>query len=615
MPRKCKKKTQDNKQKVSIFKIIVYGTKIFIKTMPVVFALHLVTSIISGLSLGFITLITQHLFDSVADAISGKESVTKVYLIVATLGIVYMVNEAIKGLKPIIHHYTFNYKSQIEMNKIIHSKLNRIDPLFLENADVHDEIEKAKGAIGAIQFIIIFGSDILTLNLPYFMFMGIYLNHLKPQFLLVLALVFIPVLLGQFVRPRITSKYEDTAAPIRRENSFYFNAIVDREYYKETRTLGAFSFFFNRFLDSLKRLGTEELKMNKRKNFLELVLSLVSTTGYVGILCMLITALFQGEITVGAFAAVFFSIDRLFQETQGLVNFYIGNLTSDFGYAQNYIRFLEMPERGGIDATPIIGKGISAENVGFIYPNAANKSVDNVSLKIEQGETVAIVGANGAGKTTLVRLLIGLYKPTEGKVILSGMDTANVKAESLFDGVSGVFQRFQRYQMTLRENIQISDLDRGSEINTVCQQAGVNIDSASFPQGIDTMLSREFNGVDLSGGEWQRVAIARGLYRINNVIVLDEPTAAIDPLEESHIYHKFVEISKGKTAIIVTHRMGSTKIADRVVVMDKGKIVEIGSHDELIRKQGLYAEMYDTQSEWYENESDIPQGGIRGDAI
>ena len=147
MPRKSKKKTQDNKQKVSIFKIIVYGTKIFIKTMPVVFALHLVTSIISGLSLGFITLITQHLFDSVADAISGKESVTKVYLIVATLGIVYMVNEAIKGLKPIIHHYTFNYKSQIEMNNIIHSKLNRFDPLFLENADVHDEIEKAKGAI------------------------------------------------------------------------------------------------------------------------------------------------------------------------------------------------------------------------------------------------------------------------------------------------------------------------------------------------------------------------------------------------------------------------------------------------------------------------------------
>jgi ATP-binding cassette subfamily B protein len=611
--KKDNKRMRDDNSKVSIFKIIAYGTKIFVKTMPVILVLHLVISVICGLSLGFTTLITQRLFDSVADAITRRESVTQVYFMIAALGLVYVLNEAIKGFSPFIHHYMFDYKSQIEMNKIIHSKLNRIDPLCLENTDIHDEINKAKGAVGAIQFIIVFGSYIFTLNLPYFLFMGIYLNHLKPQFVLVLALVFIPVLLGQFIRPRIISKYEDTAAPIRRENSFYFSSIADREYYKETRILGAYSFFFKRFLNSLRQLGTEDLKMNKRVNFLELMLSLVSTAGYVGILFMLITALFKGEITVGAFAAVFFSIDKLFQETRGLINFCIGNITSNFGYAQNFIRFIEMPEREGMDATPIIYKGISAENVGFIYPNASNKSVDDVSLEIKAGETVAIVGANGAGKTTLVRLLMGLYKPTEGTVILNGMDTAKVKAKSLFDGVSGVFQRFQRYQMTLQENIQISDVDGVFEINTVSEQAGVDIDSASFPQGIDTMLSREFDGVDLSGGEWQRIAIARGLYRANNVIVLDEPTAAIDPIEESHIYHKFVEISKGKTAIIVTHRLGSTKIADRVVVMDKGKIADIGSHDELMRRQGLYAEMFDAQAEWYENEWRYTkgQGGIK----
>lgn len=593
------KRKQDDNSKVSIFKIIVFGIKIFIKTMPVMFALHLVISIICGLSLGFITLITQHLFDSVTNVIAGRESVTRVYFMTAALGLVYMVNEAIKGVSPFIHHYMFDYKSQIEMNKIIHSKLSRIDPICLENTDIHDEINKAKGAVGAIQFIIVFGSYIITLNLPYFLFMGIYLNHLKPQFILVLALVFIPILLGQLIRPRITSKYEDTAAPIRRENSFYFNSIVDREYYKETRILGAYTFFFTRFLNTLKKLGREDAKMKKRVNFLELMLNLVSTAGYAGILFMLITALFKEEITVGSFAAVFFSIDRLFQETKGLINFCIGNITSNFGYAQNFIRFMEMPEREGIDAMPIIDKGISAVNVSFMYPNVANKSVDNVSLEIKAGETVAIVGANGAGKTTLVRLLMGLYKPTEGKVILNGMDTAKVKAKSLFDGVSGVFQRFQRYQMTLQENIQISDIDKDFEINMVSEQAGVDIDGVSFPQGIDTMLSREFDGVDLSGGEWQRIAIARGLYRTNNVIILDEPTAAIDPIEESRIYRKFMEISRGKTAIIVTHRIGSTKIADRVVVMDKGEIVDIGSHDELMKKKGLYSEMFDAQAEWY----------------
>ena len=290
---KNSKRTRDGKSRVSIFKIIRYGTNIFIKTMPFYFILHLVISVIGGLSLGFITLITQRLFDSVADVIAGRESVIQIYFFIAALGLVYAVNEAVKGSSDFTHHYMLGYKSQIEMNKIIHNKLNRIDPLYLENTDIHDEINKAKSAIGAIQFIIVFGSYIFTLNLPYFLFMGIYLNHLKPQFVLVLALVFIPVLLGQFIRPRITSKYEDTAASIRRENSFYFSSIADREYYKETRILGAYSFFFKRFLNSLRKLGTEDLKMKKCANFLELMLSLVSTAGYAGILFMLITALFK----------------------------------------------------------------------------------------------------------------------------------------------------------------------------------------------------------------------------------------------------------------------------------------------------------------------------------
>ncbi len=600
--KKDDKRKQDDNSKVSIFKIIFYGIKIFTKTMPVMFIIHLLVSVIYGLSLVFITLLTQEVFDSVTDAIVGKTPLSQAYFTTVILGLVYLLNEAIKGITPFIHHYMFDYKSGIEMNKIIQSKLNRIDPICLENADVHEEINKAKGAIGAIQFIIVFGSNIITLDLPYFVFMGVYLNHLKSQFIFVLAFVFIPVLLGQFIRPRITSKFEDNSAPIRRENSFYFNSIVDKEYYKETRIWGAYDFFFKRFMNTLQKLGKEEIKMERRVNILDLTLDLISTAGYIGIIFMLVSALFKNEITVGSFAAVFFSIDRLFQETKGLINFCIGNITSNFGYAQNFIRFMELPERGGVDSTPVIDEGITAENVSFIYPNVTNKSVDNVSLKIKAGEIVAIVGPNGAGKSTLVRLLIGLYRPTEGKVILNGMDTANVKVQSLFNGVSGVFQRFQRYRMTLKENIQISDIEKSNEANAVLEQVGINVKGISFPKGIDTMLSREFGGVELSGGQWQRVAISRGLYRTSNVIVLDEPTASIDPIEESSLYRKFTEISKGKTAIIVTHRIGSAKIADRIVVMDKGKIVDIGSHDELMRKNGLYAEMFDAQAEWYQKE-------------
>lgn len=177
--------------------------------------------------------------------------------------------------------------------------------------------------------------------------------------------------------------------------------------------------------------------------------------------------------------------------------------------------------------------------------------------------------------------------------------------KSLFNGVSGVFQRFQRYQMTLRENVRISDVNNDAEIDTAVEQANVDINGPSFPESDSTMLSREFDGVDLSGGEWQRVAIARGLYRVHNVVVLDEPTAAIDPIEESRIYSKFAEISKDKTSIIVTHRLGSTKIADRVIVMEKGRIVDMGSHNELMRRRGVYAEMFNSQASWYEEASEL----------
>jgi ATP-binding cassette subfamily B protein len=355
-----------------------------------------------------------------------------------------------------------------------------------------------------------------------------------------------------------------------------------------------------RFLENLKNLGIAELKANRKTNLLGFCMSLLSAAGYAGILYMLVTALLAGEITVGAFAAVFSSIGSLFYVMEEIITGHIGHIASNMGKAHNFIRFMEMPERGGIGYEPDYHKGIIAANVSFTYPHAENKSVDCVSLEIKAGETVAIVGENGAGKTTLVRLLMGLYTPTEGKVFINGMDTTRANNRSIFNGSSGVFQKYQRYQMTLEENIRISDTADKRAIDEVIAQAGVDINSTSFPDGASTMLSREFDGVDLSGGEWQRVAIARGLYRAHNVVVLDEPTAAIDPIEESRIYRKFMEISKGKTAIIVTHRLGSTKIADRVIVMDKGKIVDIGTHYELINKNGLYAEMFNSQASWYE---------------
>jgi len=229
-------------------------------------------------------------------------------------------------------------------------------------------------------------------------------------------------------------------------------------------------------------------------------------------------------------------------------------------------------------------------------------------LQVKAGETIAIVGENGAGKTTLVKLMTGIYLPAEGDVKIGGIDTSKISPQFLYSGISGVFQKYQRYKITLEENITISSMEYKEneklkvDLERAISKSDLIIDEEKFPKGYETMLSREFDGVDLSGGQWQRIAIARGFYRGHNMIVLDEPTAAIDPVEETKIYRKFAEMSKGKTSIIVTHRLGSAKIANRIIVMDNGKISEIGTHEELMEKKGKYAQMYEAQSKWYAEE-------------
>jgi len=585
-----------------MFKIIGFALKHYIKSYKFFFFFIIFLGIPHGLLHSVSTLVVaQRFFDTVADVITNGESLGKAYITIIIAGSVFIVREILEGIYNFLFNVLLYHKPCGELIQMIHAKMARIDPACFEDTKLHDTVEKTEAGMYAVIGITGYIIVLVAIYVPYFIFMSFYLHTLQPYLIWIIVLAFIPTLLSQLVKTGITAKFEDKAAPIRREYDYYGKAIVDRSYYKETRKLGAYKFFLTRMLSSANKLGKAEWDRNKRINLIELSTNLVTAGGYAGALYMLVNALLSGDITAGTFAAVFASIGKLFEWMRDLINEGIGEFAVDIGRARNLIKFMELPERGGADATPDFNKGIVAENVSFTYPNAEYKSIDDVSLEIDAGETIAIVGANGAGKTTLVRLLIGLYTPTSGIMTLNGMNTSFVNSKSLFNGISGVFQHFQRYQMTLDENIRISDVSSDSETDPVLSESGVDFENAdTFPQGKNTMLSREFDGVDLSGGQWQRIAIARGLYRRHNMIVLDEPTAAIDPIEESRIYRKFVEISKGKTAIIVTHRLGSTKIANRVIVMDKGQIINIGPHDELLQKCGLYSKMFNAQAVWYE---------------
>jgi ATP-binding cassette subfamily B protein len=573
-----------------------------IRVSPGFFFAWQVVALLHGISYGVIAPITQYFFDLSTDFAMHQETLVTVIIGLIILGFTHVVKQALNGIANFMNMIYYR-KTEGAFSVGLHEKMSRINPICFEDTRALDDMNKAiEGKNQAVWFT---GTLLLTCTfyIPYFICMAFYMITIKPLLVVSLALVFTPTLFTQIFRTKVFSKAENKAAPIRRELDYYENCMVDRVYFKETRILGAFSYFRKLFADSLSLMNKLRFQAAVKSDLAELGMQILSLSGYIGILLLLLDSLLKGDIGVGAFAAIFASVDQMFSLMKELLCNNLGAVARDLGRVQNYLRFMQLPEREG--ETAVLGgdTDISLHEVSFTYPGGEKKAVDCVSLYLKHGETVAIVGENGSGKSTLVRLITGLYLPDDGDVSYGGISTKSINANSLYKKISAVFQNYQRYQMTLCENIGISDVDKPTEeteLNRVCAWAGIDGDDASLHHGYDTMLSREFDGVDLSGGQWQRIAIARSFFRSHQLIVLDEPTAAIDPIEETRIYNRFAEISRDKTALIITHRLGSVRLADRILVMKQGRLAEQGTHGDLMKSKGEYARLYQTQERWYQ---------------
>ena len=586
------------KKLYGLIQMICHITGLALKKSPGMFLLFFLFLISAGVCTAGNVFFKQSFFNKVELLLQGKGTIglalgSGIAMALFLIGVL-----VIRALNDLIQE-NFSMVVKGHLGKSLNEKAARIDPIVYENNQFLDHINKAYVGLEAAVSVVFSTLEIGIQEIAYFLFMGCYFFSIKPALLIMFGLSFLPTIIGSIIRRHMYAKMENLSAPYRRKYEYFEKCICTREYVKETRLWKAEGYLKKLYQDNLGTYTKLRWKTTKHSELMELALRFFLLSGYVGTIIMLFYYLFQGEISIGAFAAVFSSLDQMFDRMEGVFNYQIGNITSNFGAAQNYYAFLNLKEREGKQKERLKRERLELKEVSFAYPNSTKNALENVNFTIDKGETVAIVGVNGSGKSTLTRLLMGLYLPTKGKILIDGKDIKEMAPETLYQGVSAVFQKYQCYKMTVAENVQLSDAQKTEDIKEVLEKADFPLENGTFIDGAETMLGKDFGGIDLSGGQWQRLAIARGLYRAHDMIVLDEPTAAIDPLEEANIYYKFAEISKDKTAFIVTHRLGSAKIADRIIVMDAGRIVEMGTHNELMDKNGKYYELYQAQAKWY----------------
>ena len=482
----------------------------------------------------------------------------------------------------------------------------------LENAEIYDKLERARrqtvGRIGLVTGLLGSVQDLVTL-----ISLAAALTLYVPWLLALLALAVLPSFLGEtrFAALAYSLLYSWTAE--RRQLDYLRYVGASDVSAKEVKLFGLADFLVERYA----RLSQEFYQANRalavRRSVVASLLALIGTLGYYGAYATIIYLTVVGHhsragvFTIGALTFLAASF-RQSRELIQRVLLSASQMVEQSLYLEDLFSFLELEPgiRSGVGAVAVpdpIRQGFVFEDVGFHYPGSERWAVRHLSFRLNPGERIALVGENGAGKTTLAKLLARLYDPSEGRILLDGRDLKEYDVASLRQNLGVIFQDFYRYDFPVRENIAVGDIARLEDqpaIENAARRSLADGVTARLPAGYDQMLGRRFEqGVDLSGGEWQKVALARAYLRDAQLLILDEPTAALDARAEYQVFQRFAELTVGRMAVLISHRFSTVRMADRILVLTLGELVEQGSHEELLEKAGLYAELFHLQAAGY----------------
>lgn len=512
-----------------------------------------------------------------------------------------------------------NEKALTHCNVLLMEKANQIEGLApFENPKLYDQIQflKNESARRPLNFVFIITGlvkDFITLCsiLTVISIIDLWL----PIFILIAC---IPHAVSTYWFEKQTWTDMLFRSPESRRLAWFSSLTLDERYSKEIRLFGFGDFLVTQYKNLARSFHQAFSGERWKKSFGFISLSLISVLGNIVIFTFAIMHAKQGDLTVGAVVMVLQALVMTQLEINGLIQDF-GMLAQTMLFFEKFNHFLKtdfcylITKKNLIPNNPFPRNDICFESVSFTYPDG-RKVLSNINFSIPVGKKIAIVGENGAGKSTLVKLLARFYDPTEGRILIDGIDLKEIDLKTWRRTLSVVFQDFGQYHLSAKENIGISrssfDLE---QIKEAAKKGGFDSVAAKLPSGFESMLGKEFGGTSLSGGEWQKIAMSRAFFRDANILILDEPTAALDPKSEHEVFQKFAENTENKTTFFITHRLGSVRMADRILVLKNGGLIEEGTHEELIlKKSGEYANLFSLQADRYVlkklNEAKLPHG-------
>jgi ATP-binding cassette subfamily B protein len=483
---------------------------------------------------------------------------------------------------------------------------SRLDLFCYEDPSFQDKLERARvqatDRLGMMRQMGLLVQQVITTAT-----LAASILFFSPWLLLLLIVCVVPAFLGESHFAFLGYALAFRLTPVKRQIDYLRFLGASKDSAKELKLFGLNRFLTDRFTELSDDVYRENVALAKRRLAATVFLSLITTLGYYSGYVYVIYETLAGKMTVGmlvfltgAIAGASSNLQMIFSTFSSIADqsLFLTDLLEFFA-----LRPLVTSKPNAIRTPRPIREGIEFRDVCFSYPGSTRLVLKNLNLRVAPGERIALIGENGEGKTTIVKLITRLYDPTVGSVLLDGVDLREYDLEDYSSQIAVIFQDFMRYDMTAWENIavgQISDRKNLAGIELAAKKSLAESVVAKLPLGYDQMLGRRFEtGVDLSGGEWQRIALARAYLRDGQLLVLDEPTAALDARSEHEVFERFAELTQGKMALLISHRFSTVKMADRIVVLEKGQIAEEGRHEQLMARGGRYAAMFEMQASSY----------------